>query len=130
MGDLIDRQNAIDVLELLADKMSDEGKTVMAQAVAVLKDLQSAEPEEEVFEWCHDCKEYDQEKHCCHRWTKVIRQTVEEIRSQRSERKKGEWTEYKKSFGVYGQIYYQHDCCPNLYESPYHFCPNCGAEME
>ena len=26
------------------------------------------------FEWCTDCKEYDQEKHCCHRWTKVIRQ--------------------------------------------------------
>ena len=45
MGDLIDRQNAIDVLEILADKMSDAGKTVMAQAVAVLKDLQSAEPE-------------------------------------------------------------------------------------
>lgn len=90
----------------------------------------SAEPEVEVFEWCHDCKEYDQNKHCCHRWTKVIRQTVEEMRSQQPERKKGEWTEYKKSFGVYGQIYYQHDCYPNLYESPYHFCPNCGAEME
>ena len=34
------------------------------------------------FEWCHDCKEYDQEKHCCHRWTKVIRQTVEEVKRQ------------------------------------------------
>ena len=34
------------------------------------------------FEWCHDCKEYDQEKHCCHRWTKVIRQTVEEVKAQ------------------------------------------------
>lgn len=30
MDDLIDRQNAIDVLEILADKMSDAGKTVMA----------------------------------------------------------------------------------------------------
>ena len=45
MSDLIDRQNAIDVLEILADKMSDAGQTVMAQAVAVLKDLRSAEPE-------------------------------------------------------------------------------------
>lgn len=45
MSDLIDRQNAIDVLEILADKMSDEGQTVMAQAVAVLKDLRSEEPE-------------------------------------------------------------------------------------
>lgn len=34
------------------------------------------------FEWCHDCKEYDQEKHCCHRWTKVIRQTIVEVKQQ------------------------------------------------
>ena len=32
------------------------------------------------WEWCHDCKEYDQEAHCCHRWTKVIRKTVEELK--------------------------------------------------
>ena len=34
------------------------------------------------FEWCTDCKEYDQENHCCHRWTKVIRQTVEEMKNR------------------------------------------------
>ena len=34
--------------------------------------------EDESFEWCTDCKEYDQEAHCCHRWSKVIRKTVEE----------------------------------------------------
>lgn len=51
-----------------------------------IDDMPSAEPEEEVFEWCHDCKEYDQERHCCHRWTKVIRQTVEEMKAE-SERK-------------------------------------------
>ena len=32
------------------------------------------------WEWCHDCKEYDQEAHCCHRWTKVIRKTVDEVK--------------------------------------------------
>lgn len=36
--------------------------------------------EEESFEWCTDCKEYDQEKHCCHRFTKVIRQAFEEMK--------------------------------------------------
>ena len=40
----------------------------------------------ETFEFCasgeQPCKEYDQEKHCCHRWTKVIRQTVEEVKRQ------------------------------------------------
>ena len=54
MSDLIDRQNAIDVLEILADKMSDKGKTVMAQAVAVLKDLQPEEPERKKGEWIYD----------------------------------------------------------------------------
>lgn len=28
------------------------------------------------FEWCTDCKEYDHEKHCCPRWNKVIRNTL------------------------------------------------------
>lgn len=44
------------------------------------KDLPSAQSEE--FEWCHDCKEYDQDKHYCPRWTKVIRKTVEELKAQ------------------------------------------------
>ena len=35
--------------------------------------------EEESFEWCTDCKEYDQEAHCCHRWSKMIRKTVDEM---------------------------------------------------
>ena len=36
--------------------------------------------EEESFEWCDGCKEYDQEAHCCHRWSKMIRKTVEEMK--------------------------------------------------
>ena len=31
------------------------------------------------WEWCHDCKEYDREKNCCHRWTNKIRDTVAEL---------------------------------------------------
>ena len=58
MSDLISRQNAIDVLEILADKMSDEGQTVMAQAIAVLKYLHSAEPERNIIR-CADCKWWD-----------------------------------------------------------------------
>lgn len=38
------------------------------------------------YEWCHDCKEYDTEKHCCPRFNKVIRQTVAELEADRSER--------------------------------------------
>ena len=78
MSDLISRQTVIDTLEL-----SLENDYVDAtEFLTFIKQLPSAEPEQEEFEWCHDCKEYDQEKHCCHRWTKVIRQTVEEVKSQ------------------------------------------------
>lgn len=40
------------------------------------------EPESQTFKWCETCKEYDQEKHCCHRWSKVIRDTVEEMKQE------------------------------------------------
>jgi len=38
-----------------------------------------------VFEWCHDCKEYDQENYCCHRWSKVIRKTIDECKQELEE---------------------------------------------
>lgn len=44
------------------------------------------EQEPKTFKWCTDCKEYDQEKHCCHRWSKVIRNTVEEMKQEYIER--------------------------------------------
>lgn len=31
-------------------------------------------------EWCHSCKEYDHNKHCCPRFNRVIRETVEEVK--------------------------------------------------
>lgn len=40
-------------------------------------EILAAQPEQD--EWCTDCKEYDSEKHCCHRWSKVIRNTVNEL---------------------------------------------------
>ena len=48
-----------------------------------LKHIPSVTPQEpQTFKWCTDCKEYDQEKHCCHRWSKVIRDTVEEMKQE------------------------------------------------
>ena len=48
----------------------------------LLADVREVEEEQEPksFEWCDTCKEYDQENHCCHRWSKVIRNTVEEMK--------------------------------------------------
>ena len=50
----------------------------------LLADVQEAEKEQEpqTFKWCTGCREYDQEKHCCHRWSKVIRDTVEEMKQE------------------------------------------------
>ena len=36
-------------------------------------------------EWCHNCKEYDQQKHYCPRFCRVIRETVEELKSEQPE---------------------------------------------
>ena len=44
------------------------------------------EQESTSYQWCTDCKEYDQEKQCCHRWSKVIRNTVEEMKQEYVER--------------------------------------------
>lgn len=30
-------------------------------------------------EYCRGCLEYDNKKHCCHRWSQVIRRTIEEM---------------------------------------------------
>jgi hypothetical protein len=86
MSDLIQRQDAIEaVYEALRTPLPCYGNNLlqdsMTLAKAIVNNIPSAEPLEE-FEWCHDCKEYDQEKHCCHRWTKVIRNTVEEIKTK------------------------------------------------
>ena len=95
MSDYISRQDAIEAIANLTCFGIEEIKVQceasvadsegwlgsIRDAVIELEDLPSAEPEFEEFEWCHDCKEYDQEKHCCHRWTKVIRQSVDEVKN-------------------------------------------------
>lgn len=44
--------------------------------------IKALEQEPQTFKWCTDCREYDQEKHCRHRWSKVIRNTVEEMKQE------------------------------------------------
>ena len=40
------------------------------------------------------------------------------------------WIEHCVKTRGYNKIYYQHSCCPVLYDSPYNYCPNCGEYME
>ena len=43
----------------------------------------------------------------------------------------GHWTLIHVKGKEYGKVYYQHEnCAPLLFESPYHYCPECGAQMD
>lgn len=88
---------------------------------------------EESFEWCKECKEYDTEQHCCHRWTKVIRNTVEEL----TEQKIGKWIFCENETGE-GSNTYKCSACGEIQmiisgtpkENGWAYCPHCGAKME
>jgi hypothetical protein len=62
----------------------------------LLKDCEACRAEQQPCynpdEWCHNCKEYDQEKHCCPRYNKVIRSAVEEMKQTKT----GHWIYEKR----------------------------------
>lgn len=87
--------------------------------------LPSAEWRED--EWCKDCKEYDQEKHCCPRFNRVIRETLDEVEEQKTEKRM-----LHKEYKWLGD----HDeyTCPSCKMTFKHlgalrFCPNCGIKF-
>lgn len=122
MSQHIDRHKAIEAIKSITSSMSvcvnsDEChgmQRMQRQAVIELTNLPSSE--EESFEWCTDCKEYDQEKHCCHRWTKVIRNTVEELRVVRC--KDCKYAEYMDDV----QSLWCTECGNGRTVAPYDFC--------
>lgn len=72
------REEIIDFCDMKA-QLEPENEDIFK---AIIKALE----QEQLFKWCTDCKEYDQEKHCCHRWSKVIRDTVEEMKQEQEPR--------------------------------------------
>ena len=92
----------------------------------VTGELSSAQPN--LDEWCTDCKEYDHEKHCCPRFNRVIRDTLNEVEPMR---KRGTWMHDKDDVLISGYC----SCCgwesiimeTDVADMP--FCPNCGADM-
>lgn len=91
------------------------------KAEEVIRNAPTIEPTEE-FEWCHGCKEYDQEKHCCHRWSKQISETVAEL-EETYKPKRGEWIWDEQILGLVCSE------CKELGVERSNFCPNCGADM-
>ena len=67
------KEMAEEVAEKALDEFEYKGKTLRQWIDAIYAASES-------FEWCDGCKEYDQEQHCCHRYSKVIRQAFEEMK--------------------------------------------------
>lgn len=78
VGDTISRQAAIDDIRTMNPK---DAQLDIKWVEMWLKQLPPAQPELHYDEWCTSCKEYDQEKHCCPRFNRVIKSTVEELKS-------------------------------------------------
>ena len=86
MRDCISRQAVID---LMMQKWGENfsGDDAMQESIDAIREMLAVTPQEpQTFKWCDTCKEYDQEKHCCHRWSKAIRDTVEEMKQEYIER--------------------------------------------
>lgn len=83
--DCISRQAAIDVLE---ERLQSNGYTNVAlvselnKSIGYMMQLPSTQPERRFDEWCTDCKEYDNERHCCPRFNHVIRTTLQEVQQE------------------------------------------------
>ena len=67
------KEMAEEVAKKALDEFEYKGKTLRQWIDAIYAASES-------FEWCDGCKEYDQEQHCCHRYSKVIRQAFEEMK--------------------------------------------------
>lgn len=82
MGDNISRQSVLDAITASINqyggRYTAEQLNMWGLFAQMVKEIPPTESES--FEWCTDCKEYDQEAHCCHRWSKMIRKTVEEMK--------------------------------------------------
>ena len=129
MSDLIDRKElgaAIDnwlAIDRYYHPYSKQKTIPVSELVDIIKLLPSAQPEYRMDEWCTDCKEYDQEKHCCPRFNHVIRATLQEVQA---ERKMGKWTINDCHAAVYK--YHCSECGAN-HRARYDYCPSCGADM-
>ena len=98
----ISRQDAINEVEMAFKCVSfDKAERFIVEN---LNALPSAQPE--TFEWCHDCKEYDQEQHCCHRWSQQIRKTIEELEANYPQEIKDELLYWKERAAKWERDYY------------------------
>ena len=121
-------RRALDKSLKISNGNSDEVmKTVMATAKAIRGYCEIAPPAQQSFEWCHDCKEYDQAQHCCHRWTKAIRKTVDELKQSAQQ---GKWEPCYITTPTGGQhCVWECDGCGARVAERTKYCAECGRRM-
>lgn len=74
--DLISRKMAIEELRVEFKRIP----TTAIRAIERLNGLPPAQPD--LNQWCMDCKEYDQEKHSCPRFNRVIREALKDAQPE------------------------------------------------
>lgn len=78
---LIDADKLEELCDIMSEKCGDIGESIWNQFRTTVECSPTIEAEPvrrgSEWQWCHDCKEYDKENHCCHRWSTMIRDTIE-----------------------------------------------------
>lgn len=84
-----------------------------------------------INEWCIDCKEYDLQNACCHRWNRVIATTIDEMKKQEKEERTAK-VENQYSIGDHGKVYEYGSCgaCSAAVIKPDKYCSECGCILE
>lgn len=136
--DCISRQAVIEVIKDYASMLWKKYYEPFPEStiLEMIQELPSVPAEQTHEEWCTDCKEYDQEQHCCHRYCKVIRQTVDEIKQAE---RTGHWEWVQYDYNPKLGNWHCSECksvvmeCVNKEEKSgiplYKYCPQCGCRM-
>ena len=114
MDETITKKQAIEAISDELDRIDHVPQWIFDRLERAIRELPSAESES--FEWCTDCKEYDQEAHCCHRWSKMIRKTVEEMQIVHCID-----CQYSEYDSVYGERWCHYNGKAEVVDD-YHFC--------
>lgn len=133
--DAISRKEALEALEQEEPLVWCDGADEIAaynqwsSDVDTIKNMPPVQPKYNPDEWCHDCSEYNQDKHCCPRYNKVIRSAVEEMKQP----KVGHWILLDECSN---SGYYCSECHKKVVKEGWSgtvkkikYCPNCGSYL-
>lgn len=117
------------VKKLIEDNSIKNQIILTDKALSLIDNADPVVPKNDVFEWCHDCKEYNKEKHYCPKFTQVIRDTVNEMKDYKLEELQhhGHWIIKGTREGT------NHcECSECNHEGDMwdKFCRNCGAKID